>query len=275
MRLFIDILFFQCLLPFLLLVIATNPIDVDALKVAHQKTHDPNIKRQLNIRNDEAPGSTYAYLDCNEEDSRSKLDWCKPGKGIIGYTWDGLGWFWIAYYVVPCPLFFDLDKTNDLTQQTERANGKPYVPSIIDNSVDSPGATYFHETYRVVERHMESYTLAATALYVQQVCHLQSPRVSYRVAPPAIQAPNGDLKDSKYRATGLEYPPPGWKARFSNSTINSTEDRRLPRPDPKSGLKWADPNYRMQRPHDEQYDTGQLPPVWITDSPLAVLGDPC
>lgn len=235
------------------------------------KVLKPNAQRELNIHNNNAPRSTYAYIYCDEKESKSGLDWCDPNGSqqgqVIAYTWDDLGWFWSNHYVVLCPLFFGLEKSNDLSQQIEAANGRPWKQSVIDNFIDSPGATYFHETYHwgdtvsvpktnspakdhpevyppqdvydlarnkntdEASLNAESYTLAATAMYIQQVFHLNDPPTPKAVASADIQSQNANISTIKYEARGLDQPPDGWTPPIPNSTFN-TQSTDLPKPDP-------------------------------------------
>ena len=87
-----------------------------------------NARREYDLHINNAPGHTYTYVYCDEDD----LPWKNCNKGPVAYTWDALGHFWSNHLLVMCPYYFSsslptlanaLTQTrNDLSQATNMYN---------------------------------------------------------------------------------------------------------------------------------------------------------
>lgn len=92
---------------------------------------------------------TYAYFYCGEDnmpgsDKPSFTRNCIGDK--VAYTWNDLGTFWSAHYVVLCPKFFSSSMIH-LDHLVDIADGNPSMQGMIDSWQQVRGLTIFHETY--------------------------------------------------------------------------------------------------------------------------------
>lgn len=208
--------------------------------------------------------SVYSYIYCGEDsmpgrDNPSFTKNCVNGKSA--YSWDDLGEYWSAHYILLCDKFFGASM-NSVDYLLEISDENPFMQRTIDYWKLTRGHTLFHETYHwehTVSRprcrditydaasivtdlavkqqdksviNAESYALAASAIYAQRVFHLSKP------PKPKDLNKRDTTTDEEVKDTALESGPAWWEkpASTDKSTLPALSDTTF-----LFGLRTVDP----------------------------------
>ena len=177
----------------------------------------------MQLHGDNVASGIWIYLSCPKQH-----DACSPGT-IAAYA-DQNRLFWKNHYTVFCPLFFQQDS---MSKSMDNVRSDPREQEIMDNYWGNQGYTFFHETYHYggsvsdprtgdycykaeacwemaadtskstgwAMVNADSYTLEATAIYMQQYFKTPRPAVP-RKYTIALDQPTNATNTTTQRPPG-------------------------------------------------------------------------